>query len=43
MFLFDEHFMQTKGELKDFACPHNARIEAALEAAKQELIDSKNK
>jgi hypothetical protein len=35
--------MQTKGELKDFACPHNARIEAALKAAQQELQESKTK
>lgn len=33
----------TKGELKDFACPHNARIEAALKAAQQELQESKTK
>ncbi|KAF8071086.1 CPK12 [Scenedesmus sp. PABB004] len=27
----------TVGELKDYACPHNARINAALEAAKEEI------
>ncbi len=30
----------TMGEIKDFKCPHNARIEAALEAARKELEDS---
>jgi hypothetical protein len=35
--------MQTRGEIKDLDCPHNARIEAALEAAKNELLDSKTK
>lgn len=34
--------LQTKGELKDMACPHNARIEAALAAAKEELTRAKS-
>lgn len=35
--------LQTKGELIDYNCPHNARIEATLEAAKQELADCKGR
>jgi hypothetical protein len=42
-FLWFGAAVQTKGELKDFACPHNARIEAALESAKKELQESKTK
>lgn len=33
----------TKGELKDAQCPHNARIEAALAAARTEIDQSKGK
>lgn len=33
----------TVGELKDMRCPHNARIEAALEAAQLEIANSKGR
>lgn len=33
----------TKGELRDYECPHNARIEAALAAARAEIEQSKGR
>lgn len=33
----------TMGELKDFQCPHNARIEAALAGGRAELETSKTR